>query len=140
MATCAALESLDVSGNHVEDLSSLTQLEALSVLKADSNAITELPDMTGTALSQLSLSHNQLTALPDMTDMVYLNFVNVDYNAIRDLTVLAECPALVQVDAFANPVSDSVDALTEHSIIVNYDPTYTLPEEKMPEGESDEEA
>ena len=67
---------------------------------------------------------NGLKGLP------YLNYVSMDYNRITDLSPLLECPTLVQVDAFANAVSGTVDELLKLDVIVNYDPTYEAPPEE----------
>jgi hypothetical protein len=54
--------------------------------------------------------------------MENLNLVCLDYNNITDISGLADCPVLEQVNVYSTNVSD-VEALLEHSIIVNYDPT-----------------
>ena len=47
----------------------------------------------------------------------------MDYNqGIKDVTALAECYRLVQLNVYGCGVKD-VDDLTAHDIIVNYDPT-----------------
>ena len=46
----------------------------------------------------------------------------MDYNQITSVSELANCYNLVMVNVYGNDV-DGVDALTEHNIIVNYDPT-----------------
>jgi hypothetical protein len=46
----------------------------------------------------------------------------MDYNeAISSVEDLTKCPVLVQVNVYGTKVKD-VDALTEQSIIVNYNP------------------
>ena len=46
----------------------------------------------------------------------------MDYNQITDISKLADCFNLVQVNVFGNRIQD-VSALTKRDIIVNYDPT-----------------
>ena len=51
-----------------------------------------------------------------------LTYVNMDYNAITSVDALENCTNLVQVNVYGNEISN-VSALTQHNIIVNYDPT-----------------
>ena len=46
----------------------------------------------------------------------------MDYNKITDVDALADCSLLVQLNVYGNEIA-SVSALTDHDIIVNYDPT-----------------
>ena len=46
----------------------------------------------------------------------------MDYNAITSVNVLENCYKLVMVNVYGNEIED-VHALTERSIIVNWDPT-----------------
>ena len=46
----------------------------------------------------------------------------MDYNQITNVDALASCYLLVQVNVYGNSI-ESVSALTEHDIIVNYNPT-----------------
>ena len=46
----------------------------------------------------------------------------MDYNEITSVAVLENCYKLVMVNIYGNTI-ESVDMLTEHDIIVNYDPT-----------------
>ena len=125
LSTCTALQVLDISSNAITSLEPVAALAQLVSLSADQNAIAEVPDFSkAVALSNFSASNNALTDLSGLRGLPVLNYVNVDYNQISDLSPLLECQNLVQVDAFANPVGD-VSELLSHSIIVNYDPTYT---------------
>ena len=54
--------------------------------------------------------------------MQELSYVYMDYNEITSVDALENCYNLVMGNVYGNDVS-SVDALTEHNIIVNYDPT-----------------
>ena len=47
--------------------------------------------------------------------------MDADYNNISSIDCLADCPNLVQVNAFGTYVND-VSALTAHGIVVNYNP------------------
>ena len=53
-----------------------------------------------------------------------LNYIYMDYNPIDDITFLANCPSLIQVNVYGTEVSeDEVNALLDRSIIVNFAPT-----------------
>ncbi len=125
LATCTALEELDISNNQVADLTPVASLTALSVLSADYNALTTLPDFSAAqSLTRISVSNNTIPDVSGLTGLPILNYVNIDYNQVSDLTPLQSCPNIVQIDAFSNPLTD-VSALRDAGIIVNYDPTYT---------------
>ncbi len=141
LKNCTALARLDVSNNQITDLSPLAGLTDLATLLADHNQIEAIPDFSkAVSLNRVSLNYNQIPDLKGLGGLTYLNYVAVDYNNIRDLSPLYDCPTLVQVDAFANAVSDSVEPLTEKDVIVNYDPTFTLPDEETEDAEESEEA
>ena len=63
-----------------------------------------------------------LKTIHDTLYLPNLTYVAMDYNSLTDISNLASCVSLVQVNVYGNPVTD-VSALTQHSIIVNYDPT-----------------
>jgi len=136
LASCTALKSADISNNQVADIAPLAGLEELGTLLADQNRITAMPDFSrAVSLNRISLNYNQVDSVEGLRALPYLNYVAVDYNRVSDLSPLVECPTLVQVDAFANPVADTVGGLLEMDVIVNYDPTYTAPEEDEEESE-----
>ena len=51
-----------------------------------------------------------------------LTHVNMDYNEIKSIKVLESCYKLVIVNVYGNDI-DGVKELTDHDIIVNWDPT-----------------
>ena len=53
---------------------------------------------------------------------MYLTHVYMDYNKLKSVTALENCYKLVLVNVYGNEIDD-VKALTEHDIIVNWDPT-----------------
>ncbi len=139
LAGCTALKSVDISNNQVTDISPLAALGELGTLLADHNAITAMPDFSkAVSLNRISLNYNQVDSVEGLRALPYLNFVAVDYNKVSDLSPLLDCPTLVQVDAFANPVAETVGELLELDVIVNYDPTYTAPEEEEDDDDTEE--
>ena len=67
-------------------------------------------------------SHNTLENIDSIRSMADIGYVYMDYNNLTNVDALAECYHLVQVNVYGNEIPD-VSALTEHDIIVNYDPT-----------------
>lgn len=131
LSGCTALKLVDVSNNQISDLTPLSSLTELGTLLADHNTVEVLPDFSkATSLNRISLNYNSIPDLNGLKGLPYLNYVSMDYNRITDLSPLLECPTLVQVDAFANAVSGTVDELLKLDVIVNYDPTYEAPPEE----------
>ena len=148
-----ALQTLHVAHNNLEDLSVLSTLPELVELNASNNAITSMEGLQKIAhLRLLDLSYNQITDLPAfqkdselvninmdhnlllnveaLAGLSWLNTVNIDYNEeVEDLLPLDSCPVLVRVNAFGTKVTE-VSFLTAKSIIVNFDPTLVVKDEK----------
>lgn len=139
LQSCAALTSIDAASNQISDLTPVLALPLLSNLDVSSNQITASPTFAeNTPLLTLNLSFNQLTEVTGLSNLHALNYLNISSNRVADLSAITDLANLIQVDAYQNPIED-VSALEAHSIIVNYDPGYTLPEE-APAEESSEEA
>ena len=51
-----------------------------------------------------------------------MTYVYLDYNELDTLDPIADCYRLVLVSAYGNKITN-ISKLTEHNIIVNYDPT-----------------
>ena len=67
-------------------------------------------------------SYNQISSLSGLSNLQHVNNILMDYNEkISSITMLANCPTLIQVNVFGTKVTD-VKALTDQSIIVNYNP------------------
>lgn len=132
LARCARLNKLDVQANLITDISMLPGLVSLKIFDGSNNQITLVPDFdeTTSQLQQFSINYNQVEELSGLTGLQQLNYLNADYNKIVDLMPLSENFGLVQVNVWDNPVTpESVAALQEHSIIVNFNPNYVPPEE-----------
>ena len=54
--------------------------------------------------------------------MEKLTHIFMDYNKITSVKELESCYNLVQINIYGNAIT-GVEALTEHDVIVNYDPT-----------------
>ena len=122
LSSSSALRKLNVANNNVADITCLSPLVDLAELDFSYNAVSALPSWpTDCALININGSYNQLTSIDALKDFWHLNHVYMDYNLLTSVDALADCPALVQVDVYGNQISD-VKALTEHGIVVNYNP------------------
>ena len=63
-----------------------------------------------------------MESLAPLKNMHSLTHVLMDYNALTSVDDIANCFNLVQVNVYGNKI-ENVDALKEHEIIVNWDPT-----------------
>ena len=131
---CPELTDLNISNNNLSDISALAPLMKLQFFNCSYNTITALPDWSAAiAIIKLDASYNQISDLTPLRQMMCLNILNMDYNPeISDITPIAYCPVLVEVNLFGTKVID-VDILTQQSIIVNYNPTEV--EVEITEGE-----
>ena len=137
LAECASLSVLDVSDNQIKDISVLSALPELSSFYADNNQIEAVPtfDPETSKLLNFSIDHNAVTDISGLAGLQWLNYVHADYNGITDIACLQNCWNLIQIDVWDNPVdTESIPALQEIGIIVNYNPTYEPPAEATQEG------
>lgn len=123
LSGCTALKLLDVSTNGITDLTPVASLKTLQTLAADHNGIAALPSFAAAqSLTKISVNNNAIPDVDGLKGLPILSYVSIDYNKVASLDALKDCANLVQVDAFGNPIK-SVSALTDHGVIVNYDPT-----------------
>ncbi len=126
LSVCTELKALDISNNAVTDLSALAGLVKLADLNFSYNSVAAMPDLPEScALVTVNGEHNVLTDVSPLGGMENLNYVYLDYNAeLADISFLVSCTQLVQVNVYGTAVpTDSVNALIDRSIIVNFDPT-----------------
>lgn len=123
LAYCAELTNLSIANNEISDISSLGSLVKLEILDFSYNTVTNLPNWAdGCALRTIDGSYNTLTSIDSLNTLDNICYVYMDYNSLTNVDALENCYNLVQVNVYGNDISD-VSALTEHDIIVNYDPT-----------------
>jgi len=125
LANATQLQELNISNNVLSDISSLYTLVNLTLLDFSYNDVTVLPALAvDCALVTINGEHNQLQSISALSGMHNLNYVYMDYNEIDDITFLANCPNLIQVNVYGTNVSEGeVNNLLDRSIIVNFDPT-----------------
>ena len=122
-ASCTALEELDISNNILTDITMLAPLSSLMYFNFSHNEITALPDWSDDCtLVTIDGSHNLLESIDTLSGLPSLNNVFMDYNPeLTSIDSLASCPMLIQVNVYGTKVTE-VEALTNQSIIVNYNP------------------
>lgn len=126
LSACTELYRLDLSHNAITDLSALAGLVKLAELDFSYNSVAVMPALpSDCALCIVNGEHNVLTDISPLGGMENLNYVYMDYNPeLADISFLANCHQLVQVNVYGTKVpTDSVNALIDQSIIVNFDPT-----------------
>ncbi len=123
LSNCTGLVELDIGNNNVTDISELKTLTALELFNFSHNQVIALPAWPeGCKLRSIDGSYNKVESLVGLKNMHNLTHVFMDYNALTSIDPIAECFSLVQVNVYGNEI-DNVDALKEHEIIVNWDPT-----------------
>lgn len=123
LGNCTALVELDIGSNTISDISSLSSLTALELFTFSNNQVVNLPAWPdGSKLRSIDGSNNLVESLANLKNMHTLTHVFMDYNKLTSVSAIADCYNLVQVNVYGNAI-DNVDALKEHEIIVNWDPT-----------------
>lgn len=125
LASCTSLSELSIASNGITDISALAALSNLEIFDFSYNSVSTLPNWgEDCALRTIDGCYNKLESISGLKVMKQLTYVYMDYNQITSVSALASCPNLIMVNVYGNEVeTENVDALTEHSIIVNYDPT-----------------
>lgn len=123
LGNCTVLKEVNISGNSITEITVLSSLTALETLDFSHNQVSVLPTWPdGSALYSITGSNNKLESIDSLKNMDRLAYVYMDYNALTSIDALASCHHLVMVNVYGNTIGD-VSALTNQSIIVNYDPT-----------------
>jgi len=124
LSSCSTLQDLNISNNKLTSIDELSTLNKLMYLDFSYNEVTEIPTWKkDCSLVNINGSYNKISSLEPLAGLIYLNQVHMDYNTeIRSVDELADCPRLVEVNVYATKVTN-VTALTNQSIIVNYNPT-----------------
>ena len=129
---CTALAVLEAPYNLVSDISVLAQLPALTRFVGNNNQITAVPDFDEetSKLQYIQLDYNEVADLTGLQGINSLNYVYADYNQVETILPLKNNINLIQINVWDNPIpEEEVKSLQENSIIVNYNPNYEPPEE-----------
>ena len=123
LGNCSELTNLSIANNQITNISKLSKLVNLDILDFSYNSVSELPDwQDGCMLRTIDGSYNTLESIDNLSRLDQLCYVYMDYNKLTSVNALADNYRLVQVNVYGNEI-DTVAELTEHDIIVNYDPT-----------------
>ena len=123
LSGCASLKTLTVSNNQLSGIDALSGMCTLERLDFSYNSVSSLPDFgANSAMQVIDGSYNALESIDSIAKMADISYVYMDYNKLTSVDALADCFHLVQVNVYGNEIPD-VTALTEHDILVNYDPT-----------------
>ena len=123
LSGCASLKTLTVSNNQLSGIDALSGMCTLERLDFSYNSVSSLPDFgANSAMQVIDGSYNALESIDSIAKMADISYVYMDYNKLTSVDALADCFHLVQVNVYGNAIP-SVSALTEHDILVNYDPT-----------------
>ena len=123
LSGCASLKTLTVSNNQLSSIDALSGMSTLERLDFSYNSVSSLPDFgANSAMQVIDGSYNALESIDSIAKMADISYVYMDYNKLTSVDALADCFHLVQVNVYGNEIPD-VTALTEHDILVNYDPT-----------------
>ena len=123
LTSCTALTQLNISSNALTDIECLSALTQMLYFDFSHNQVKTIPSFPkNCALVSIDGSNNLLSSLKPLAGLENLNVVNMDYNTdISSVAALASCPVLLEVNVYATSVTD-VSALTNQSIVVNYNP------------------
>ncbi len=93
------LEELDVSGNHLRDLSGIEGLSKLRVLNISGNQLRDLSGLEGLCgLEELTAEKNMIEDLSPLSGLHTLQKLDLSENRITDLSPLAGLDALQELD------------------------------------------
>lgn len=131
LSSCSKLSVLEVNSNFIKDIAVLTELPSLVRFEANHNEISTLPafDKDTCLLVYFGVNYNQIEDVTGLSGINTLNYLNIDYNKVSDLLPIAENSTLIKVNAWDNPITpESVEALSQYEIILNYNPNFNEPE------------
>ena len=92
LSGCTAMKVMDLSDNQIEDISIIANFPELINFKANNNKITGIPklDPETSVLVQFSANYNEIEDVSGLSNLIYLNYVHVDYNKVKDISRFAK--------------------------------------------------
>ena len=124
LAQLNTLTELNLSNNSLLEIYDFKYLTNLVSLNVSYNDLTHFPiwERNVSPLSVLDASHNAISTVAPLANLQELTYLYLDYNRLTSLDAIADNYRLVMVNAYGNDIQN-VSKLTNHNIIVNYDPT-----------------
>ena len=84
------LTELNISGNHITDLTPIGQITTLTILNVGSNNISDIQPITSLkGLENLDVSHNKIENISVLKELTNLKTLNLASNKIKDTSSLA---------------------------------------------------
>lgn len=124
MSPCTKLESFLMTDNKLKNVDFLSECVALREVYIDNNDVVKVPAFQSECpLETFAATHNFLDDLSGLAGLQKLKLVNADYNNIKDIDVLLDCPALVQVNVYSTNVHKG-GKLAEKGVVVNFTPEF----------------
>lgn len=124
MAPCTKLETFIMTDNKLENVDFLSACGAIKTVYIDNNDVVKAPSFQADCpLEIFSATHNFLEDLSGLAGLQKLTLVDADYNNVRDISVLLDCPALVQVNVYKTNVHEGGE-LAEKGVVVNFTPNF----------------
>ncbi|MWC31068.1 transglutaminase domain-containing protein [Paenibacillus sp. MMS18-CY102] len=103
------LTSLDLTYNHIQDISVVSNMAKLNSFEARYNEkIEDLSPLAGLPIRFLYLSGNKIADIKPLSKLKFKHEVyaiDLEFNAITDVSVIAEFPNLLSLDIELNPVT-----------------------------------
>lgn len=99
------LETLDLSGNSISEITNLDNLVELKTLDISGNAISWISGLEGlSSLVSLGLADNAIEKIGGLEGLTCLKHLNLSGNDISETTGLAELPGLAHLDLSRNDI------------------------------------
>ncbi len=124
LAACTNLETFVMEDCLIKTIDFLDDIASIREVDIDYNEIVSAPHFRDDCLLEsFSAMHNYLADLSGLSGLQHLTVVNADYNNVRDISVLASCPVLAQVNVYGTYVH-SGGVLEDKGVVVNYTPAF----------------
>ena len=114
------LNSLNLNGNHISDITPLRDLTALTYLSLSGNQISDITALKDlTVLTTLWISQNKISDISSLENLTALTALSLNQNKISDISSLENLTALTNLYLEGNKISDisSLENLTALTIL-----------------------
>ena len=97
----------NINGNHISDISPLSNLTNLNSLEFQYNQVTDISPLSNlTNLEKVVLYSNQVSDISVLSNLINLKELNIGENQVSDISVLSNLINLQKLDFSKNQVSD----------------------------------
>ena len=112
MTFMSDVESLDLSGRGITDISALGVCKQLVKLDLGGNSVTDISPLVDMQLLQwLDLSENSISDLSPLLSLTELSYLDVHENVVTDISVAGYLQKLMSLDASGNELSGGLDSV-----------------------------